>query len=120
MPDLGTGEILIIAVVILILFGSAKLPQAARSLGRSMRIFKSETKGLMTDEDDKSKASAEADDARAGGAAARAGGAPGAAGGAAPADRAGRGRHHDQRRAAVPDGARQELLTAGACNRCRR
>lgn len=65
MPDLGTGEILIIAVVILILFGSAKLPQAARSLGRSMRIFKSETKGLMTDEDDKAKASAEAEDARA-------------------------------------------------------
>ncbi|GAA4601070.1 hypothetical protein GCM10023195_02240 [Actinoallomurus liliacearum] len=64
MPDLGTGEILIIAVVILILFGSAKLPQAARSLGRSMRIFKSETKGLITDEDDQPKARAEAEDAR--------------------------------------------------------
>jgi sec-independent protein translocase protein TatA len=64
MPDLGTGEILIIAVVILILFGSAKLPQAARSLGRSMRIFKSETKGLITDEDEQSKQRAEADDAR--------------------------------------------------------
>lgn len=65
MPDLGTGEILIIAVVVLILFGSAKLPQAARSLGRSMRIFKSETKGLMTDEDDQPKAKAEVDDASA-------------------------------------------------------
>jgi sec-independent protein translocase protein TatA len=64
MPDLGTGEILIIAVVILILFGSAKLPQAARSLGRSMRIFKSETKGLITDDDDQAKARAEAEDAR--------------------------------------------------------
>lgn len=63
MPDLGTGEILIIAVVVLILFGSAKLPQAARSLGRSMRIFKSETKGLMTDEDEQHKP--KADDARA-------------------------------------------------------
>jgi sec-independent protein translocase protein TatA len=64
MPDLGTGEILIIAVVILILFGSAKLPQAARSLGRSMRIFKSETKGLITDEDEQSKQRAEAQEAR--------------------------------------------------------
>lgn len=56
MPDLGTGEIIIIAIVILILFGSAKLPQAARSLGRSMRIFKSETKGLITDEEEQPKA----------------------------------------------------------------
>jgi sec-independent protein translocase protein TatA len=55
MPDLGTGEILIIAVVVLILFGSAKLPQAARSLGRSMRIFKSETKGLISEDDDQQK-----------------------------------------------------------------
>jgi sec-independent protein translocase protein TatA len=56
MPDLGTGEIIIIAIVILILFGSAKLPQAARSLGRSMRIFKSETKGLITDDEEQPKA----------------------------------------------------------------
>lgn len=50
--DLGPWEIAIIAVVILVLFGSAKLPQAARSLGRSMRIFKSETKGLVGGDDD--------------------------------------------------------------------
>lgn len=50
--DLGPWEIAIIAVVILVLFGSAKLPQAARSLGRSMRIFKTETKGLIGDDDD--------------------------------------------------------------------
>jgi sec-independent protein translocase protein TatA len=54
--DLGPWEIAIIAVVILVLFGSAKLPQAARSLGRSMRIFKSETKGLIGDEDDDTQA----------------------------------------------------------------
>lgn len=59
MPDLGTGEIIIIAIVILILFGSAKLPQAARSLGRSMRIFKSETKGLITDEEEQPKTQAQ-------------------------------------------------------------
>jgi sec-independent protein translocase protein TatA len=54
--DLGPWEIAIIAVVILVLFGSAKLPQAARSLGRSMRIFKSETKGLIGDDDDDKQA----------------------------------------------------------------
>lgn len=63
MPDLGTGEIIIIAIVILILFGSAKLPQAARSLGRSMRIFKSETKGLITDEEEKPRAQAQPQEA---------------------------------------------------------
>jgi sec-independent protein translocase protein TatA len=50
--DLGPWEIAIIAVVVLVLFGSNKLPQAARSLGRSMRIFKSETKGLISDDDE--------------------------------------------------------------------
>jgi sec-independent protein translocase protein TatA len=48
--DIGWPEILIIAVVILVLFGSKKLPDAARSLGRSMRILKTEVKG-MHDED---------------------------------------------------------------------
>jgi sec-independent protein translocase protein TatA len=57
--DLGPWEIAIIAVVILVLFGSAKLPQAARSLGRSMRIFKSETKGLIGDDDDKQQTKAQ-------------------------------------------------------------
>jgi len=57
--DLGPWEIAIIAVVILVLFGSAKLPQAARSLGRSMRIFKSETKGLIGDDEDQPRAQAQ-------------------------------------------------------------
>jgi sec-independent protein translocase protein TatA len=39
-------KILIVAVVIIVLFGSAKLPAAARSLGKSMRILKSEIKDL--------------------------------------------------------------------------
>jgi sec-independent protein translocase protein TatA len=48
--DLGWPEILIIAAVILVLFGSKKLPDAARSVGRSMRILKSEVKGMHEDE----------------------------------------------------------------------
>lgn len=51
MAGLGTTEIIIIAVVILILFGSRKMPDAARSLGRSLRIFKTEIKGLHDDDE---------------------------------------------------------------------
>ncbi|MBE1536234.1 Sec-independent protein translocase subunit TatA [Actinomadura algeriensis] len=52
MAGLGTTEILIILAVVLLLFGSAKLPQLARSLGKSARILKAETKGLHDDDDD--------------------------------------------------------------------
>jgi sec-independent protein translocase protein TatA len=48
--DIGWPEIAIIAVVVLVLFGSKKLPEAARSLGRSMRIIKTEIKGLHDDD----------------------------------------------------------------------
>ena len=43
-------KIAIIAVVIIVLFGSKKLPGAARSLGQSMRILKKEVQGLHEDE----------------------------------------------------------------------
>jgi len=43
-------KIAIIVVVILVLFGSAKLPVFARSLGKSMRILKTEVQGLHEDE----------------------------------------------------------------------
>jgi len=39
-------KILIVAVVLIVLFGSKKLPHAARSLGQSMRILKKEVQGL--------------------------------------------------------------------------
>jgi sec-independent protein translocase protein TatA len=43
-------KILIVALVIIVLFGSKKLPGAARSLGQSMRILKKEVQGLHEDE----------------------------------------------------------------------
>ena len=46
------AEWLIIGLLILLLFGAKKLPDAARGLGRSMRILKTETKGLRDDYDD--------------------------------------------------------------------
>jgi sec-independent protein translocase protein TatA len=41
--------LIIIAIVILALFGYKKLPDAARAVGRSARILKAETKGLRDD-----------------------------------------------------------------------
>ena len=43
-------KILIVAVVIIVLFGSRKLPDAARSLGKSMRILKTEVHSMHDDE----------------------------------------------------------------------
>ncbi|WP_241386825.1 Sec-independent protein translocase subunit TatA [Rhodococcus sp. CH91] len=40
----------IVALVVVILFGSKKLPDAARGLGRSLRIFKSEVKEMQNDD----------------------------------------------------------------------
>ena len=39
----------ILIMVVVLLFGSKRLPDAARSLGKSMRIFKSEVKELQAD-----------------------------------------------------------------------
>ncbi len=43
-------KILIVAVVLIVLFGSKKLPDAARSLGKSMRILKTEVHDLREDD----------------------------------------------------------------------
>ncbi|BAU95844.1 twin arginine translocase A [Corynebacterium suranareeae] len=47
--SLGPWEIAIIVLLIIVLFGAKKLPDAARSIGRSMRIFKSEVKEMNKD-----------------------------------------------------------------------
>ena len=53
-------KILIIALVIIVLFGSKKLPSTARSLGQSMRILKREVQGLHEDEPESRSADAPA------------------------------------------------------------
>lgn len=50
MPNLKPYEIILILLVILLLFGAKRLPDAARGLGRSLRILKAETKGLRDDD----------------------------------------------------------------------
>ena len=46
MTDLGWPELLIVAAIAMLLFGTKKMPDMARSLGRSMRIVKAELGGL--------------------------------------------------------------------------
>lgn len=50
MPNLGPTEILIILAIVLLLFGANKLPELARSMGRSARIFKSEVKEMRRED----------------------------------------------------------------------
>jgi sec-independent protein translocase protein TatA len=50
MGSLGPLEIGLIILAILLLFGYKKLPDASRSLGRSLRIFKGEMKGMKDDD----------------------------------------------------------------------
>lgn len=45
----GGWELILVLLVVLVVFGSKRLPDSARSLGRSLRIFKAETKGLRGD-----------------------------------------------------------------------
>jgi sec-independent protein translocase protein TatA len=52
MGSLRPWHIAVLVVVLVLLFGAKRLPDAARSLGRSLRIIKAETKGLVDDEND--------------------------------------------------------------------
>jgi len=52
MGALKPWHIAVIVVVLVLLFGAKRLPDAARSLGRSLRIIKAETKGLVDDNND--------------------------------------------------------------------
>ncbi|MFT4288637.1 twin-arginine translocase TatA/TatE family subunit [Nocardioides sp.] len=51
IAGLGTQELILILLVLVLLFGATKLPDLARGTGRALRIFKAETQGLMDDDD---------------------------------------------------------------------
>jgi len=61
MGSVRPWHIIVLVVVLILLFGAKRLPDAARGLGRSLRIIKAETKGLA---DDDVNAKAEAQSAR--------------------------------------------------------
>ena len=58
MPSLGGWELVILIGVLVLLFGAKRLPDMARSIGQSARVFKGEMKG-MKDEAGNSDTSAE-------------------------------------------------------------
>lgn len=57
MGSLGTGELLIILIIVLLVFGGAKLPKLARSLGQAQKEFKEGVaEGAGDDEKDEKRA----------------------------------------------------------------
>ncbi len=61
LSQLRGWELPAIALIALLLFGGKKLPEAARGLGRSLRILKAETRGLNTDESNDAPAATSTD-----------------------------------------------------------
>ena len=51
MGDIGVGEIILILAVLLLLFGAKKLPELARSIGKSARALKDGMKEGMEEEE---------------------------------------------------------------------
>jgi sec-independent protein translocase protein TatA len=49
--DIGAPELIVVALVVMLLFGANKLPDFARGAGRALRIFKAETKGLKASDE---------------------------------------------------------------------
>ena len=58
MGELRPWHIIILVAVVFVLFGYKKLPDATRSLGRSLRILKTEVKSLHEDDDPKHRRAA--------------------------------------------------------------
>lgn len=47
--NLGTGEIIIIAIIVLLLFGGKKIPELMKGLGKGVKNFKDGVKGIEDD-----------------------------------------------------------------------
>jgi len=52
--NLGTGEIIVILVVILLLFGAKRIPELARSIGKGVKSFKQGMNDAVNEMDDAS------------------------------------------------------------------
>lgn len=59
MPRLGMGELLVILIIVVVLFGASKLPQLGAGLGQGIRSFK---KAISGDEKDEADKKADGDD----------------------------------------------------------
>ncbi|MGZ4666112.1 MAG: Sec-independent protein translocase subunit TatA [Frankiaceae bacterium] len=64
MGSLSPVHLLLLILVVVLLFGSRKLPDAARAIGRSLRILKAETASLREDDDRREQAAAPREERR--------------------------------------------------------
>jgi sec-independent protein translocase protein TatA len=53
MPQLGMGELIVIFLVVLLLFGASQIPKVARGLGQGLREFKRAARELQEDDKDR-------------------------------------------------------------------
>lgn len=49
LGNIGTGEIIIIAIIVLLLFGGKKIPELMKGLGKGVRSFKRGVEGIEED-----------------------------------------------------------------------
>ena len=49
LPNLGTGEIIILAIAILLFFGGKKIPELMKGIGKGIKSFKEGVKGIEDD-----------------------------------------------------------------------
>jgi sec-independent protein translocase protein TatA len=54
MGSIGTGELILVLVILLVLFGGAKLPSLARSLGKAQKEFKEGQREELESSEDES------------------------------------------------------------------
>ena len=55
MGNVGIGELLVVLVIILVLFGAKRLPEIGKALGEGIREFKKAAQGLKDHEDGEKK-----------------------------------------------------------------
>ena len=55
MGNIGFGELLVILVIVLVLFGARRLPEIGKALGEGIREFKKAAQGLQDEKKDEEK-----------------------------------------------------------------
>ncbi len=51
MGKMSAWQIILLVVIVLVVFGSARLPQVAESIGKSLKVFKREVKELREEDE---------------------------------------------------------------------
>lgn len=51
MGRIGIGELILVLVIALVIFGPSKLPEVGKAVGKGLREFKNATKGLDSDDE---------------------------------------------------------------------